>query len=620
MSRVHRSVRPLPRAQQVVDVGQVARRLSHTADSTAQVLYTIVNMQTPLPETQAMRQLVQKMYALAAALSSLGKELIESGEQDVWTEEHNESLLHSMNKCDDIFRGIIRAVRETDETSNVLPRSTAGDYKRAFLCDDGKKARDALDKCFELVNQTSLAVRHETLARKEYLDEDEMPEALRLIWAFEQPVLGDIQAYKDGLRASEQLQRYLTPSPTPAFSANQTKDQPELDSLTAPSTKSKDSMPKEPIAVSAYNQWPPFGNPQHPAYIAPVAEQPKENSKMTVNELSRVLAPNSNTFPQTGPNTRRPSTPELTPQTEPGTTSSGQPNITKPTPNGSKLFKEIPFVSYAKHDRSNVNLFAPALRLEACILRPTVQSTDTGSTLSYETELLQLDEETMQAQIRQLGPHYSVMDSLLDLRPQQLHLVQSHAIQRSGVIVFAQHGKPVELPTLMGTLQASPVVLMLEAASVFAQDQFRALEPTPLVPGTTPTLRSDYLGDTTLVTGFNMPNTGSVFSSRHYLSSPEAFSEHLREQGEPCTYVEGTERKGAFQCYQTITLNPEWHKNDRSLEEIRLADYDAGRKGPMTTNKISYPWDERGSLFEGLGQVRKVELTPSTEVDVSRTK
>ncbi|UPX15814.1 uncharacterized protein EKO05_0006252 [Ascochyta rabiei] len=117
MGNVHRSVRPTPRAQQAVGVGQVARRLGYAANSTAQVLYSIANIQNLLTETQSMKQLVQKLYVIALVLSDLTATLVESGEHEVWTEEHDENLLHSLKEFEDIVPAVVRAIREADKTS-----------------------------------------------------------------------------------------------------------------------------------------------------------------------------------------------------------------------------------------------------------------------------------------------------------------------------------------------------------------------------------------------------------------------------------------------------------------------------------------------------------------------
>jgi hypothetical protein len=70
---------------------------------------------------------------------------------------------------------------------------------------------------------------------------------------------------------------------------------------------------------------------------------------------------------------------------------------------------------------------------------------------------------------------------------------------------------------------------------------------------------------------------GSAGSTCHY-ASPEVYSRHLEEKGEVCTHVEPTESKDDFQHFQTITANKERIGKDESLEEIRLADYKAGRR------------------------------------------
>jgi hypothetical protein len=102
---------------------------------------------------------------------------------------------------------------------------------------------------------------------------------------------------------------------------------------------------------------------------------------------------------------------------------------------------------------------------------------------------------------------------------------------------------------------------------------------------------------------------GGAGSKCHY-ASPEAYSRHLEEKGEVCTHVEPTESKDDFQHFQTITANKERSGKDESLEEIRLADYKAGRR---------YGGTGRG-LFGGLSGSSGRAFPPPTAVGTSEGK
>lgn len=253
--------------------------------------------------------------------------------------------------------------------------------------------------------------------------------------------------------------------------------------------------------------------------------------------------------------------------------------------------------------------------------------------LSYGDEPLRLSEEVMQTQIRSSGPDYSVIDVLLDLHPQQLRLMQRRAAERHGHIISVQHGKPVNVDTVMSSLQVKPAVYIISTTTVLPQEG-TGLSYSTVVTGapatSTGTSGPGFFGGS--IFGAKSPpapdvgstNSDSTACAGSNLRSPELYSKYLQEKGELCTYVEGTDCKGRYQYYQTITTNKDWHGKDRSLEEIRLADYKAGRTGPdclAKTNATSYSWDEPKRMPSRqepriLGQ--KVTSIP-TEVNISET-
>lgn len=307
-------------------------------------------------------------------------------------------------------------------------------------------------------------------------------------------------------------------------------------------------------------------------------------------------------------------------QAEPRAVSFGQPSIVKPSSDSSSLFGGGSFATFPKHDQRTSNPFAPASHLEGYVLRPTVQNSDVASTLSYCIDSLPLGNDTLQAYVYKLGADYSVMDAILDLQPQQSNLIQLRARDRQGSIMSIQHGRPFDLSTLMGPLQVKSIAFIISTTNMWPLGKFGASVPLPIVPNSTRTSDWGLPAGPVPTTGFGS-NTGFRLDPNRNYNSPEAYSQHLKEQGEPCTYVEGSERKGEFTHFETITMNDEWHDKDRSLEEIRLADYDAGRTGPIAQKPsgVTYPWDRTQGVSAGPWRIGGPKAAPPNEAKVTQT-
>lgn len=268
----------------------------------------------------------------------------------------------------------------------------------------------------------------------------------------------------------------------------------------------------------------------------------------------------------------------------------GEPSVIKPHASKKSLLgKDASSDVFANWQTPNINAFNPTPHLEAYSIHPSVETTDLVSKLSYNLESLRLGEGVLKAQVQSLGSDYSVMDTLLDLHPQLLNLIQSRAAQRQGNIVSVKHGKAFDLSTAMGLFQVKPVVFIISTTTMLPQDS------APMPAQLTNPANSFFKPATGQGTFGNLAatpdlicNKGNIIES--HLSSPEAYSRHLQEQGELCTYVEANEAQ-SLQHYQTITTDQKWHNQDRSLEEIRLADYRAGRQGMVRTKAVLSPWE-----------------------------
>src|SRR5690242_7489538 len=155
--------------QQIDDVAHLAKRLYPLASGVAQALLPIVYLHID-PET--IRELVHKVYALAAVLSTLLDDLTlervsrgESQNKDMWTKEHHENLKHSLEECHGVFLGIHRAIRIADEHHHVTGLKTGEDYVDQFHFDNEPEAQNVVHECFLLASQTKLIVKRTCLTR-----------------------------------------------------------------------------------------------------------------------------------------------------------------------------------------------------------------------------------------------------------------------------------------------------------------------------------------------------------------------------------------------------------------------------------------------------------------------
>ncbi|KAF3048023.1 hypothetical protein E8E12_007288 [Didymella heteroderae] len=586
VSRPSASLKP-----QKNEFARSVKRLGHTARGTAQRLHAIAYLRR---SPSVVTELITEVYALAAILSGLEDDLLlesvseTTDQRPIWTSEHHKNLVRSIEECDDVLRTVSRAVRIADEEFRVLASSKkANDYVEHFKLDDGPQALETIVRCFHLVSKTRVMVRHTALSRIESLNDEEIQELLRLSQALQHPDLDAVWARKEEPFVSKQMQRFPITLRTSLTTPTKLLEEEEAAASTAPD------------------------------------QSLRPNTKLVLTPDCVLTVPPG--------------------KTKPGEVTFGKPSVIKPIPSSSSfadLQSGSPFAKY-KHPVASLSGPRPP-HLEAYMLRPTVQSTQSTSTLSYGDVPLQLSEEAIQAQLRSLGPDYSVMDELLNLHPQQLQLVLQRAALRHGEIVSIQHGRPMNLDTIMGCMQVKPAIYIISPTtalplegfgssqtSLFTNDaRFPATSGTAIVgkglfdgaendnpaprpastwlfpnlrPGTSNTAPAPSLAASPAGPGLFQSSRGPLMTvyndfpggagSRGYYSSPEAYSRHLEEKGEVCTHVEPTECKGEFQHYQTITANKELHGPDKSLEEIRLADYWAGRR-----------YDGTGkSLFAGFG-------------------
>lgn len=275
------------------------------------------------------------------------------------------------------------------------------------------------------------------------------------------------------------------------------------------------------------------------------------------------------------------------PKAEPGTVAFGEPSVIKPASSEKSLFgRDTPTGLFDNWKPSSFNAFKPTPHLEAYIVRPQVETTDMVTTLSHKIESLRLSEEVLQAHCEISGSDSPIMDVLLDLQPHVLDLIQSCAAQRQGNLVSVKHGKANNLTTSLGPLQVKPIWFVISTTTMLPQDPvtISAFPSASARSGPNPSVSGGLFDKALPTSGFG--SSKNDLANPH-ISSPEAYTKYLQEQGQPCTYVERNET-GNLQHFQAVTANQNWHNNDRSFEEIRLADYKTGRQEPVKT--VDFPF------------------------------
>ncbi|KAJ4381347.1 hypothetical protein N0V86_003696 [Didymella sp. IMI 355093] len=190
---------------------QSVKRLALAARRTAQALHAIKYLQRSL---SIVTELVLEVCALSGMLSSLEEDLLlqyalkATCKKHMWTKEHHENLMQSIQECEDVLRATCRAIRTADERFRVAASSKRADnYIDHFQLDGGSRALDAVPRCFHLVSKTKVMVRYTALSRIENLSDEEIQDLLRLTLALQHSDLDAVWARKDELFASKQMQQ-----------------------------------------------------------------------------------------------------------------------------------------------------------------------------------------------------------------------------------------------------------------------------------------------------------------------------------------------------------------------------------------------------------------------------
>jgi hypothetical protein len=264
----------------------------------------------------------------------------------------------------------------------------------------------------------------------------------------------------------------------------------------------------------------------------------------------------------------------------------------------------------------------PNLHLEAYILCPHTDTLVNSVTWTYKIELLPLTEASIQDHVAKLGTEYSIMEAVRGLLPCQLRLVQERTIARNGYLLAVQYGAAADMVTPMGTFQVKPVIFVIKTNAEHEGEDL-AEKTKGLNLGTEPSRRifasrNQSVQDSTLghfppqpatvpPTSFASPTTMNSAYPPPYIptsvrySSVDAYRTNSEGQGDPWFLEEADGSSyGSKVRYMTLTFSARHKHKNVSLEEIRLADYAAGRNDPAAASwkqhfPASYPWEERPS-------------------------
>lgn len=261
-------------------------------------------------------------------------------------------------------------------------------------------------------------------------------------------------------------------------------------------------------------------------------------------------------------------------------------------------------------------------RLEAYILRVQVGTFIDTMTWHLETELLHLDESAIEAHMNTLSSDYSIINAIGELRPDEYRLVQTRTKARLGHLLCVQQGAQTDIATQMGTLQIKPVLFVIRTAAfpepIWEQEKakqsglggfgvnFPPFVPPQPAPTTLTQSEQFQTNGPVQADRFSDPigpnNTNTLFTNlfapkeppKQALSfdSPDLWRPPLPARAEDYYHVEkdGSGSSTAkWQHFMTITMGD---VNAKSLEELRVDDYKAGRKGP-TISDLSNPWGNR---------------------------
>ncbi|EAT84943.2 hypothetical protein SNOG_07477 [Parastagonospora nodorum SN15] len=218
--------------------------------------------------------------------------------------------------------------------------------------------------------------------------------------------------------------------------------------------------------------------------------------------------------------------------------------------------------------------------MEAYILRPQVHSIDNSSIMTYAIEPIHLEEGDMRAHV---AKQPSIIETVAQLLPDQLRIIQERVRKRKGELVSALFGADVDLVTQMGTFRTKSVVFVAKTRAEKIDDglevkqegrQYPCWGAKVVTPAPT-TFPSSFFGMPFAKTNASAPPppapalgfpTTAMYrngSKSQVLGGPGFLKE---KDGPVGPYM---------QEYMSISTLGVY--KDKSFEELRVVDYKAGR-------------------------------------------
>ncbi|KAF1917185.1 hypothetical protein BDU57DRAFT_576013 [Ampelomyces quisqualis] len=199
--------------------------------------------------------------------------------------------------------------------------------------------------------------------------------------------------------------------------------------------------------------------------------------------------------------------------------------------------------------------------LEAHVLRPHVESSRNSVVLSYKIEKHPWLHDALQAHLIRLGSKPSLVDTIGKLLPIQARLILEFTATHGGNLVFVEIGADVDMVTLMGTFKFQSVIIIINLAKRLGDKRTSGTSKVPeQVPSFCLTTRS----------------ATAPWSSR--FSDNVSRASHLSKLDLLCNLTEPDKCSvNAMQRYMTLPIFFDPVSGGISFEELRLADYQAGR-------------------------------------------
>ncbi|OAL56460.1 hypothetical protein IQ07DRAFT_626521 [Pyrenochaeta sp. DS3sAY3a] len=550
-----------------------------------------------------------KLFAIAGVVSLLSQHAELWIERRLITRQEVKDFREYLRACGLLFNEFV-ALLDRDEEFVVLESERNHRPSLVLGPRTAQSAESSLQELYQVLVTMTMNVRKECLS----------PEKLS-----ESSTLGS-------RRLGEALENFNSKSSNSKNTENKdpTSKKPEVVSkTTGPSESSlkdsgfpqilKGSIPPPPISddtpVWAYNNWPPWratsiANGSHAAQLQPSIRDENDEDQDTED------------VPEDTPAATRESSPESEHQAK--ASRKGKEPVTKNSSKDDNTAPNIEGIPAAALDSEKINLSKKASnlgegsssknnhptpptgfsfsqtsqdRLEAFILRMETEAR--GDIISWlpRIESLYLHDRALEDHRAKVNSKNSLISDMGNILPEQIRLIQNFIKIRGGNIFSVEQCAPVDMDTPMGTMQVKPVIFTLSIAQAppraslgnhVPQGLTNAVpSPFPIpsifkpVPPQDPFNQVPSLFPPTSIAANQIPPP--------FAGNPTGIAEYrayLEKYNEQCFLLETdpTNPRGIVR-YMTITTLPPPNGHNLSFEEMRLRDYQAGRKVSDTPKK-----------------------------------